>query len=509
MRSERFEDGMLHDHAIGTAPSLVPWCRATMTASAPPQIIAGRYELLREVARGGMGSVWVARDRSLDREVAVKLILPAATDDAATRARFEREAKAVAGLASRHVVQIFDFGVDAGSPFLVMELLHGEDLGARLHRLQRLSIAETGIIGAQIARALAAAHHAGVIHRDLKPANIFLARIDGEEVVKILDFGIARAEGASLAAELTRTGTVLGTPQYMSPEQFRSARRADSRSDLWSLAVVLFRCLTGAPAFFGESLGDVIMAICVDPIPPASELCPDLSSDVDAFFARALERDPDRRFQSAQELSDAFSRIAAESGRPVAEAPLPASRAGAGPKSTGRGAATAAPKVARRETTDADTVRAGPAEPASPRASSAAPREPASSEQPVEEQIAFVEWDEKEGVATVLLKPGAVGRDAASIDAWKRQVSAQLARFGRKVPLLICVDGGVVTPSLAGEFGAAAKEILDRYASRFARYGTSTTIRTISAVESMKRSYKPNLFDDRASALASLKTGAG
>jgi hypothetical protein len=450
-----------------------------MTAPSQQPIIADRYALQQELTRGGMGAVWVAHDRRLDREVAVKLMLPAEGGHAASRPRFEREARAVAALASQHVVQIFDFGVDAGAPFLVMELLRGEDLGARLKRLSRIPVAGMQAICGQIAKALAAAHDAGLVHRDLKPSNVFLARIDGDEVVKVLDFGIAKAHGPTPEGELTKTGMLLGTPQYMSPEQLRSAKRVDLRSDLWALGALLFQCITGTHAFTGESLADLILAITIDPIPAPSQVCPGLPSDVDAFFSRALQREPDARFQSAREMAEAFSRIAPFAQEPTSARPPPIDR------------------ITREDTAHDDTRRR--------RVDRDAATEVGLGATPEEEQIAFVEWDESEGVATVLLKPGAVGRTAESIAAWKRQVSAQLDRFGRKVPLLICVDGGVVSPSLAEQFGAAAKAILDRYATSFARYGTASGLRMISAVESMKRGYKPNLFNDRASALAFLK----
>jgi serine/threonine-protein kinase len=229
--------------------------------AAPADVIAGRYELTRELARGGMGAVWFARDRGLERDVALKLILAEGADSTSAVERFTREARLLASLSSRHVVHVFDFGVDGRSPFLVMELLHGEDLGARLKRQGRLTPEETAHLSGQIARALAGAHERGLVHRDLKPGNVFLAQIDGEEVVKVLDFGIAKSlDFAVDGGELTKTGALVGTPQYMSPEQIRAAKRVDHRSDLWSLAVVLYRCLTGQLAFSGGSLGDLVMA---------------------------------------------------------------------------------------------------------------------------------------------------------------------------------------------------------------------------------------------------------
>src|SRR5262249_45658929 len=144
------------------------------------------------------------------------------------------------------------------------------------------------------------------IHRDLKPANLFLCQHADEEIVKILDFGIAKAIGAAQAGEGTATGVVMGSPHYMSPEQTRALKHVDGRTDLWSLGVILYRCLTGRLPFPGPEISAVLVAICMDPIPPPSQIAPDLGPDVDRFFARALARDPAQRFQSARELAEAF-----------------------------------------------------------------------------------------------------------------------------------------------------------------------------------------------------------
>jgi serine/threonine-protein kinase len=187
-----------------------------------------------------------------------------------------------------------------------MELLQGEDLGARLRRTPRLGLAETVTIFVQAAKALRLAHEAGIIHRDLKPGNIFLARSDDEEVVKLLDFGVAKAV-TNLLEETTRTGELLGSPGYMSPEQARGYKQIDARSDLWSMGVILFRMLTGVKPFTGQSLGDVIVKICVEPIPTPRQYAPDLPPAIDRFFVKALARDPARRFQSAREMAAELS----------------------------------------------------------------------------------------------------------------------------------------------------------------------------------------------------------
>jgi serine/threonine protein kinase/class 3 adenylate cyclase len=270
------------------------------------RLVGGKYSLEREIGRGGMGSIWVALDTQLRRRVALKLMRPEMTS-ASSRGRFEREAMAVARIQNPHVIQIYDYGIDEEAQYIVMELLEGEDMEARIVRNPRLSIAAVATFVTQTAKALGAAHAAGIVHRDLKPANIFLARGEAEEMVKILDFGVAAMSSLGDDLHTTRTGTVLGTPHYMSPEQARSARTLDHRSDLWSLGVVAYRALTGQHPFTGESLGDLIVKICTDPFAPASELVPELGAEVDHFFERALAKDPAQRFQSARDLMRTFA----------------------------------------------------------------------------------------------------------------------------------------------------------------------------------------------------------
>jgi serine/threonine protein kinase len=277
---------------------------------APGTILAGKYRLEHPLATGGMGSIWVGRHLQLDVPVAMKFMDGGHASTAGGHARFEREARWAAALRNQHVVQVIDFGVEDGIPYLVMELLVGEDLGERLSRERRISLAAASKILNQTARGLRTAHEARVVHRDLKPANIFLARIDDEEVVKILDFGIAKESQLVPANESTRTGELMGSPHYMSPEQVRSARDLDARSDLWSLSVILFRALTGRLPFPGDAIGAVIAQILADPIPRVVHVAPDLPYQLDAFFARGFARDRAQRFQTAREMAEAFALIA-------------------------------------------------------------------------------------------------------------------------------------------------------------------------------------------------------
>lgn len=252
-----------------------------------------------------MGSVWLAHDQSLDSQCAVKLVDPEKAADEEVRIRFEREAKAAAQIRGANVVDIFDHGVWDGTPFIVMEYLEGEDLGARLDREGALDAEQTYQIVSQVARALVRAHAAGIVHRDLKPENIFLVPGDDQEVAKVLDFGIAKHEQYSLAGKTTKTGSFMGTPYYMSPEQARG-RAIDWRSDLWALGVIAFQCLNGRPPFESEALGELMGMIIYDPIPPINAGAPGLPDSLELWWQRAVSRDRDLRFQSAKELADSF-----------------------------------------------------------------------------------------------------------------------------------------------------------------------------------------------------------
>ena len=269
-------------------------------------MLAGKYRLADRIAQGGMGAVWRAEHLQLRRTVAVKLMSPKMLGSDAFRARFEREARAAAQLQTRHVVTIHDYGFDGDEPFIVMELLEGEDLSKRLRRVKKLAPEGAAAIVGQVARALERAHAAGLVHRDLKPANVFLARIDDEEVVKVLDFGIAKAFGQDSEDDVTGDDEVLGTPMYMSPEQIRKTAPIDPRSDLWALSVLAYRMLTGVQPFNGETRGDIVVRVCTAPIVPPSTLDPWFGAAVDAFFERALAKDPAARFESARTLSAAL-----------------------------------------------------------------------------------------------------------------------------------------------------------------------------------------------------------
>ncbi len=270
-------------------------------------IIAGRYRLVEKLGSGGMGTVWLADDLSLDSLCAVKLIDSEKSRSEEVRKRFVREAKATAQLRGPHVVDVFDRGESDGILYIAMEYLEGEDLCTRLGRVGALDGEKTYRIIAHVARALSAAHALGIVHRDLKPENIFLVQGYDEEIAKVLDFGIAQHAAYHLEDRATREGSFLGTPYYVSPEQARG-RPTDPRSDLWSLGVITYQCLTGMPPFDSDSLGDLMGLILYEPLPKITEANPSLPPAIEEWWARAAQRDRELRFQSARELTDQLGR---------------------------------------------------------------------------------------------------------------------------------------------------------------------------------------------------------
>lgn len=270
-------------------------------------VVADRFRLIRMIGRGGMGSVWQAMHISLDQLCAVKFIEGELANVAEAHARFEREAKAAAQLRSPHVVQILDHGVWQGTPYIAMELLDGEDLGKALAKAGgKLSPGQLNTIIQQVCRALTKAHQAGIVHRDLKPDNIFLVNDDDRQLVKILDFGVAKQTLHGIDGSNTKTGAMLGTPYYMSPEQAQGIKGVDSRSDLWSLAVIVYQCITGQLPFESEALGDLLVKIIVQPIPVPSQVA-QVPLGFDLWWAKAADRNPDNRFPSAKEFASSLA----------------------------------------------------------------------------------------------------------------------------------------------------------------------------------------------------------
>lgn len=301
----------------------------------PGTVIAGRYRLERLLASGGMGAVWVAQHVTLGSELAIKFMHGDPTELTAARSRFEREARTASLIRHPNVVTVQDYGIEGQTPYMAMELLHGENLDDFLIRKKRITLDELEPIISQVSRGLRKAHETGIVHRDLKPSNVFIARDDGREIVKILDFGIAKEIDTQLGQH-TKTTELMGSPHYMSPEQLRSTKKSDFRSDLWSLAVIIYKALTGVNPFPGDTLAEVMVQVFSGKWTPPSTLVPGLSATVDAFFQRAFARKPDDRFQSIHDMHNAF--VAVVAGKPLPP-PTPAASTPSAPSA----AATSTP----------------------------------------------------------------------------------------------------------------------------------------------------------------------
>jgi serine/threonine-protein kinase len=314
--------------------------------------IAGKYRVEALLGRGGMGAVYEATHLAINKRVALKFLYRDSAHDLDAVLRFQREAEAASAVESEHIVQIFDSGAsEDGLPFLVMELLRGEDLRTRLRRLGSLDVAEVLTIGVQVARALRRAHAAGIVHRDLKPDNIFLcARDDGALCVKLVDFGISKVSRKTATADtLTRRGMVLGTAFYMAPEQAQAARDVDGRADLFSLGAILFEALTGQPPHTGTVYEAILIAICTKDAPDVRTLAPHVPEPLARLVARALERDRDARYASADALLAAFGELVPGLAGSAPYEQLPLLSGALGPHASGRPALSARPVSSRAD----------------------------------------------------------------------------------------------------------------------------------------------------------------
>jgi serine/threonine-protein kinase len=277
--------------------------------SLPGEVLGARWALDEKIDAGAMGEIFRGRHRVLGHTVAVKVMIPDAARDGATTERFLREARIAARLRHPHVVRVEDFGVaDDGRSYLVMELLRGESLARRLARAPRLTSAEVLRIVRQLGEALDVAHAEGIVHRDLKPENIFLCDVpDGAPIVKVLDFGVAKfTDTLSEGGHATASNALIGTPKYMSPEQARSSRDLDGRSDLWAVGMLVYEMLTGRHPFEGEAIAELLVAILTEQIAPPSSVCPSLPPSLDVWMGRALARSRADRFPSGRALSEAL-----------------------------------------------------------------------------------------------------------------------------------------------------------------------------------------------------------
>jgi len=265
---------------------------------------AEKYEILSVLGRGGMSTVYKAKHLLMNRIVALKLMKDQLLVDAIAVERFKRESQAVSALSHKNVVTVFDFGVADGRAFLVMDFLDGPTLNHVIQQEGHIAAARALPIFAQICEALEHAHRKGIVHRDLKPANICLVEQDGKtDIVKIVDFGLAKLVGESGGRALTRPGQVFGSPLYISPEQCQ-AKELDARADIYSLGCLMYEALTGMPPFLGETSFETMNKHCSEAPPAMATVAADLNiaPELEALVMRALEKDPNRRFQSAHDL---------------------------------------------------------------------------------------------------------------------------------------------------------------------------------------------------------------
>jgi eukaryotic-like serine/threonine-protein kinase len=341
-------------------------------------VLAGKYKVERVLGAGGMGVVLGAYHLELDERVAIKLLSSDMTEDGEAVARFQREARAAVKIKSEHVARVLDVGrLESGAPYIVMEHLEGRDLGAWLDQDGPLPIPLAVDFVLQACEAIAEAHALGIVHRDLKPSNLFCVELrDGTPSVKVLDFGISKMSPRASSRPdvgMTRSRALLGSPQYMAPEQLKSSRQVDPRSDIWSLGVVLYELVAGKPPFGGEEMPEIVINIASNEPLPLASLRPDAPPELASVIVRCLEKDADRRFSNVAEFAVALASFAPEDARAsiqrierVLKGPVPpsaASRPQMTPRSVGlvdTVAAAPTPRAVQARTLDGHTSpRAG------------------------------------------------------------------------------------------------------------------------------------------------------
>ncbi len=307
--------------STGSAAILDPRPSSEEEQSFEGEVVGGKYRVGRLVGSGGMGTVWLCDHEQLGTRLAIKFIRPQFAERADARRRFEIEARAAASVDSKHAVKVYDYGVtDQGLPYIVMEYLEGESLSEALIRRGPMPAREAALIIAQASKALAKAHAASIVHRDLKPDNIFLAtNDDGDEgelgyTVKLVDFGIAKmldteTSGKGGLKGPTQEGSVIGTPNFMSPEQLTVGGNPNPLTDIWSLGACAYAAFTARIPFEGEVLGDIVLKVCVEPLPSPSKWATDAPQGLDAWFHRACHREAAKRFQSVEEMSEQLIKV--------------------------------------------------------------------------------------------------------------------------------------------------------------------------------------------------------
>jgi serine/threonine-protein kinase len=285
------------------------------------EILAEKYRVERVLGVGGMGVVVAARHIELDERVALKFLLPGMLLDGTAVARFQREARAAVRIKNEHVARVFDVGrLPNGAPYMVMEFLEGLDLAARLQREGPMPVWQAVDFVVQACVAVADAHSLGIIHRDLKPANLFcVRRSDGQPSIKVLDFGISKLADPGAGMSFTQTSATMGSPLYMSPEQFRSTKNVDARTDIWALGAILFELITGSTPFTATTVPELAIRIATETAPSAAAVRRDVPPALAAVIAKCLEREPDQRFHDVGELTLALSPFASPASRPLVD----------------------------------------------------------------------------------------------------------------------------------------------------------------------------------------------
>lgn len=286
----------------------------------PGDVLLGKYRVDRVLGKGGMGMVVAAQHVQLGGLFAIKIMLPEMLDNPEAVGRFLREAQASSRLRSEHVVRVHDVGtLENGIPYMVLEYLEGQDLDRELTSRGVLGVGQSAAYLAQVAEALIEAHAAGIVHRDLKPANLFLTRrANGSSCIKVLDFGISKdvTAGNQAAQKLTQTGSIMGSPHYMSPEQLIDSKNVDARSDIWALGIILYELVTGRMPFHAETMPEIVARVLSTTPPAPITLRPDLPPAFEAIILKCIEKERDNRFQSVQEFLNALKPFVNEQENP-------------------------------------------------------------------------------------------------------------------------------------------------------------------------------------------------